>query len=272
MDEGKNQQILVFTDFTERSKLAMDHAMVLAEVLEKELTLVCFMLNNENEDSLHAKLQCIAKERNTKASTYVIKDNYAKSYNEMVPEVNAVLAIICFSNADSKNMFHPARLLKLFHKSRIPYIFTNSAITDTSYYKKIILPIDSTKEAKEKVLWASYFGRFNEAELKVMAAAVKDEYLLRQLHNNLKFIKKIFESFEVNYEIIKTAYKQSIIDKIAINTAAEENAGLVIILSTKSYGLLDWLKGPKELDLICNKEHISVMCLNQRDDLYVMCD
>ena len=105
-----------------------------------------------------------------------------------------------------------------------------------------------------------------------MAASVKDEFFLRQLNNNLKFIKKIFENFEVNYNIIKTAEKQNTIDKAAIRTAKEENAGLVIILSTKSYDIIDLLSGPKELALITNNENISVMCLNQRDDLYVMCD
>jgi nucleotide-binding universal stress UspA family protein len=272
MDEEKNQHIIVLTDFTERSCIALDHGIVLADVLEKELSLLCFAQENEDENMLHEKMQAIAKDRKIQLSTYVLKAKYAKAYNELVAESNAILAIVCFDNTDSKSNFHPARLLKFFHQSRIPYIFANNAITDASYYKKIILPIDSTKESKEKVLWASYFGRFNESELKVMAASVKDEYLLRQMNNNLKFIKKIFDSFEVNFEILRTTQKQSSIDEAAIHAAADENAGLVIILSTKSYGILDLLKGPKELGLITNEERISIMCLNQRDDLYVMCD
>lgn len=272
MDEEKNQQIIVFTDFSEKSVFALDHGVVLCKVLEKELTIVCLAQNHENESFLHEKMQHIAKKRNITACTFVLKGKYTKAYDEMVAEINAVLAIVCFNNADPKSEFHAARLLKIFHKSRIPYIFVNHPIIDANYYKKIILPIDSTKESKEKVLWASYFGRFNESELIVMAASVKDEYLLRQLNNNLKFINKIFESFEVNYQIIRTSEKQSSIDKAAIYSAEEENAGLVIVLSTKTYGILDLLRGPKELGLITNKQQISIMCLNQRDDLYVMCD
>jgi len=272
MDEEKNQQIIVFTDFTERSIIALEHGIVLAEVLEKELTLLCLARENEDEEVLHKKMQAIISSKNSIADTKVIKGKYALVFNDLIPEINAVLAIVSCNNEDKKSDFSPLKLLKIFRKSRIPYLFANKSITDAGYYKKIVLPIDSTKEAKEKVLWASYFGRFNEAKLKVMAAIVKDEYLLRQLNNNLKFIKKIFDSFEVDYEIIRTAEKQDDIDEAAVHTAAEEDAGLVIILSTKSYGLFDLLKGPRELALITNKEKISIMCLNQRDDLYVMCD
>lgn len=271
MEEEKQQQIIVLTDFTEQSNIAIEHAIVLSKVLEKELCIVCLAQNNEDESLLHQKIQTIVKTKNIIADTKVLKGKFAKAFNEMVPEINAVLAIVTFNN-DAKSNFYPVKLLKMFHKSRIPYIFANKAITDASYYKKIIIPIDFFRESKEKVLWASYFGRFNDANLKVMAATVKDEYLLRQLNNNLKFIKKIFESFDVNYEIIKTSEKQSTIDEVAISSAVKENAGLVIILSTKSYGIVDLLKGPKELGLITNKEKISIMCLNQRDDLYVMCD
>ncbi|NVN95956.1 MAG: hypothetical protein HXX18_11795 [Bacteroidetes bacterium] len=270
--EERNQQIIVLTDFSENGNIALEHAIVLSNILEKELSLLCFMQKSDDEAILQQKMQAIVKAKNIVAYTNVLKGNFAKSFNELVPEINAVLTIVCFNNKDTKSDFHPARLLKMFHKSRIPYIFVNNAITDASYYKKIILPVDSTKESKEKVLWASYFGRFNDAELKVMAATVKDEYLLRQLNNNLKFIKKIFDNFEVNFDIIKTSEKQHTIDKAAIRTAAEENAGLVIVLSTKSYSIIDMIKGPRELSIITNNENISVMCLNQRDDLYVMCD
>jgi nucleotide-binding universal stress UspA family protein len=270
--EEKQQQIIILIDFSERSNIAIEHGIILSKVLEKEISLVCLNKNNEDEAILKQKMQAIVKAKNIHVYTEVIKAKYAKTFNELIPEINAILAIVCCNNSDIKSDFHPSKLLKMFHKSRIPYIFANKLITDASYYKKIILPIDATKESKEKVLWASYFGRFNESELKVMAAKVKDEFFLRQLNNNLKFIKKIFENLEVNYNIIKTTEKQNTIDKAAIHTAAEEGAGMVIILSTKSYNIIDLLRGPKELALITNKENVSVMCLNPRDDLYVMCD
>ncbi|MFZ4401528.1 MAG: hypothetical protein ACOYO1_15960 [Bacteroidales bacterium] len=272
MEEEKNQQIIVFTDFSEKSIIALNHGKILAEVLEKELTMVCFSQNNEEDYILQQKMLSIAKSENVTVNTFLLKGKLAEAYNKMVPEINAILVIVCYNDTLPKGEFHPLKLLKLFHKSRIPYIFANNSIKDASYYKKIILPIDSTKESKEKVLWANYFGRFNESELIIMAATVKDEYLLRKLNNNLKFIKKIFDSFEVNYEIRRTTEKQHTIDLAAIHSADEEQAGLVIILSTRSYGIIDLIKGPKELKLICNKSNVSIMCLNQRDDLYVMCD
>lgn len=266
----KNQQILVFTDFTKNSKIALNHAIILSKILEKEITIACLNSGLETEAELQTKLKSYAGD--CVSDTLVISKDYTKSFSEIVPKINAILAIVSYRNDVKNHDFHPRNLLKLFRKSRIPYLFVNKDINDESFYKKIILPIDSTKEAKEKVLWASYFSRFNDAEITVMTPKVKDEYFVRQLNNNQKFIRKIFFNFEVSFQIINTGEKESIIDMKALQTANDENAGLVIVLTTKSYGLFDFFKGPKELHSILNPWKIPVMCLNPRDDLYVLCD
>lgn len=268
--EEKVQQIIVFTDFTKNSKIALNHAIILGEILEKEITIACLNFALESESGLHEKMRSFAG--NSVANTIVLNGNSAKAFNEIVPQINAILAIVSFRLDLKDHPFYPRNLLKMFRKSRIPYLFVNKDIEDDNFYKKIILPIDSTRESKEKVLWASYFSRFNDARVKVMTSYVKDEYLARQLNNNQKFIRKIFENFEVNFEIINTIEKEKDIDMEAIRIANEENAGLVIVLTTKSYGLMDLIKGPKELFSVMNKWQIPVMCLNPRDDLYVLCD
>lgn len=266
----RDQQILVFTDFTKNSKIALNHAVIIGKILEKEITIAC--LNNalENEAELHSRLRTFAEGCATE--TVVLNKDYSKSFLEIVPKINAILAIVSYRDDEKNHDFHPKNLLKLFKKSRIPYLFVNKDIEDADFYKKIILPIDSTKESKEKVLWASYFSRFNEAVIKVITPKVKDEYFVRQLNNNQKFIKKIFANFEVDFEIVNTSEKESTIDMKAVNIANEEKAGLVIVLATKSYSLFDYFRGPKELQTILNQWKIPVMCLNPRDDLYVLCD
>ncbi len=270
MTEEKDQQIIVFTDFTKNSKTALNHAIILGQLLEKEITIACLNIAFEDENVLHQKMKAIAG--TNVVNTIVLTGNPAKAYNEIVPRINAILAVVSYRNDLKNHPFSVSKLLKMFRKSRIPYLFVNKDIEDETFYKKIILPIDSTKESKEKVLWASYFSRFNNAEIKVMTAHVKDEYFIRQLNNNQKFIRKIFDNFDVNFEIVKTMEKEKDIDMKAIWTANEENAGLVIVLATKSYSLFDIIKGPKEMFSVTNKWQIPVMCLNPRDDLYVLCD
>jgi nucleotide-binding universal stress UspA family protein len=270
--QSDRQQIIVLTDFSQRSSLALDHAVVLSKILEKELTLISFLHANEEEAFLHTKMKAIAAEKNINMHTRVIAGKPNLVLNAIIPDINAVLAVMGFDTEHSKSDFHPKNLLKIFHKSRIPYLFVNHPQANAELYKKVFLPIDSRKEAKEKVLWASYFARFNDAATVVMAASVKDEYLLRQLNNNLKFIKKIFGNLEIEYNVIRTAEKQNSIDDFAIRHAAEEKRGIVIALTTDSYSLIDMLKGPKELSLILNKAQMPVLCLNPRDDLYVLCD
>jgi len=42
-------------------------------------------------------------------------------------------------------------------------------------------------------------------------------------------------------------------------------------MNTAFYSLFDYIAGPPEKTLIVNKFQIPVLCINPRDDLYVMC-
>ena len=205
--EVRDQQIVVITDFTENSRKAFKHAQVLAEILEKGLYLACFVQEDVNEEQAKAALHTFA--RDTNINTYLIKGNNKNSISTMIDSISAILIVLTSNTENPKNIFHPKRILKILKHSRVPYLFVNSDIKNSDFYNKVILPIDSTRESKEKVLWASYFGRFNNAFIHVISSYVKDEYLNRQLRNNLKFIRKIFSNFEVNYEIHETNQKEN---------------------------------------------------------------
>lgn len=268
--EVRDQQIVAIIDFTERSRFALKHAQILSQILEKGLYIACFVPENIDEEQAKAALHTFA--RDTSINTYLIKGVSKKVISNMIDDLNAILMVLT-SNIENPNSFlFPRKILKILKHSRVPYLFINGDITDTNYYKKVVLPIDSTKESKEKVLWASYFGRFNNSLIQVVASYVKDEYLNRQLKNNLKFIRKIFSNFDVEYEIIETNQKENQLDFYALNTAKTEKAGLIILMMGNNKNIIDFFAGSREIPIINNSRDVSVLCLNKREDLYIICD
>jgi len=268
--EVRDQQIVVITDFSEYSLFALKHAQILAQLLEKGLYIACFVQENTNEEQAKAALHAFAL--NTSINTYLIKGYNKNAISNMIDSISAILLVLTSDIDNSKSFLYPKKILKILKHSRVPYIFVNSDITDVSYYSKVLLPIDSTKESKEKVLWASYFGRFNNSYIQVISSFVKDEYLYRQLNNNLKFIRKIFSNFEVSYEINETDQKEHNLDFYALNKANAEKAGLLILMMGNYKNFIDLFAGPREISIINNSKGIAVLCLNKREDLYIICD
>lgn len=268
--EVRDQQIVVITDFTENSRKAFKHAQILAQILEKGLYLACFVQEDVNDEQAKAALHTFA--RDTSINTYLIKGTNKNSIGTMIDSISAILIVLTSNTENPKNIFHPKRILKILKHSRVPYLFVNGDIKNSDFYNKVILPIDSTRESKEKVLWASYFGRFNNSFIHVVSSYVKDEYLNRQLRNNLKFIRKIFSNFEVNYEIHETNQKENELDFYALTTANIEKAGLIILMMGNHKNLFEIFTGQREISIISNSKGISVLCLNKREDLYIICD
>ena len=60
-------------------------------------------------------------------------------------------------------------------------------------------------------------------------------------------------------------------DDYALRHAAEYHGCLLVVMTTTYKSFVDILFGTREKHLIANKFGIPVLCLNERDDLYVLC-
>jgi len=75
----------------------------------------------------------------------------------------------------------------------------------------------------------------------------------------------------VNYRIHELEGGCWDIHEKSLDFAQKTEAGLIIIMMTKNYGLFDYILGPYEKKFIKENKNIPVMCINSRDDLYVPC-
>ena len=140
---------------------------------------------------------------------------------------------------------------------------------DTTCYKHILLPLDIERQNKEKALWAGYFSRFYGSGIHILYPKYKDEGLAKLVNDNVAFVEKLYENLEVTYEKHETQ-PQSYLDAYALEFAPQVKAGASVIMMTRYYTLGDVLTGPRERKIIGSSD-LPILCINQRDDLYVLC-
>ena len=85
----------------------------------------------------------------------------------------------------------------------------------------------------------------------------------------MAFVEKLYENLEVTYEKHETE-PQKYLDAYGLEFAPKVSAGVEVIMMTRYYTLADVLTGPRERKII-GKTRMPVLCINQRDDLYVLC-
>jgi hypothetical protein len=282
LEKAKKQQILVPVDFSEVSSNALKYAVEVARIFKCQISLL-HVINNkvkssvEKEEQAKEKLIPIAKKiidcYNIPANIYVLKGNYISIINSIIEGINAIMIVVGLDTGKGKkNKYFSAKIISTRFKTlRIPILVVQKKPPSHIPFKNIILPVDFRKQAKEKAPWSSYFSKLNNSKIHVVFKEYKDEYFIKQLHNNIKLIKRSFDTMSVHFSIHKVENINCSIDKYAIAYAKVNLSDMVIILNTDDFAIDDQLFGPAEQRLIANEEQIPVMCLNPRDDLFIPC-
>jgi len=279
MNTKKGQQIVVPTDFSETGNCAILHGVELAKIYEKELTLIHIIDSSTSKlfkspvteadvkntlDSIAGKTQA---EHNIKVNTIVRVGNIFEDINKITASINGLMVVIGTHGIIGLQHIVGSRSLKLIRGSKAPYIVVQKENETFGDYKNIVLPIDFSKESKEKVVWAGYFGRHHQSKIHILTATDKDVSYARRVANNLLFTQKFLEKMGVSYEIHISDKNSYVLDRYDIQLASEVKAGLVVIMTTKHYGIDDHIIGPPEQRIINNSEKIPVMCINPRKEV-----
>jgi len=182
---------------------------------------------------------------------------------EICEELEASFLFIQLPNEQTKNI---RKLLNYCRDLRIPYLFYKDSFKEFDLHK-VILPIGFLEEEMEKAQFASAFGRFCGSEIKMLLA---NDYGSKAATNAEK-MKQLFDKFDFKYSIEKATKDSFKVEAESIQVAENEHAGIIIVSTSRDYGLDDILFGPKEYHLV-KKSSVPVLLVNPRGDLYALCD
>jgi len=281
--EKKDQFIIAYLPNLDKTESIINNAICFAKMLNKGLILLHI------SDKLYTDLNSTQAEKRLKELNSNITDISFHSYcaiegktQEILYNIPKLLSGVLLVTATDNNSItkkerkladEPNTLLSNLYTSRIAYFIVPQNQISPIPFDKVILTIDNMRESKEKVLWASYFGRFANSDIIVYYHNYKDEFYRQQLHYNIKFVMKMFDNFKLKYKLNLSSDMKTYVDYQAINLAEKENAGLVICQTTKNKDWINkWFIGIKEKKTINNNKNIPILFINPREDLFILCE
>jgi hypothetical protein len=90
-----------------------------------------------------------------------------------------------------------------------------------------------------------------------------DKGFLKNIFSNVKAAEKLLKNNNIEYEIAEAQPDKNFADE-TINYSESINADLILITTTKSIDISDYILGASEQTIIDNLAKIPVLCINPR--------
>lgn len=160
------------------------------------------------------------------------------------------------------------KYLSICRELRLPYIFIKEWEQPNLSIQNIYAPIGYLVEEKEKGKWTGSFQKFLNSNIYFFKPKDRGSRAAR----NLKFITDLLDKRDTTYVVVdgKKPTDKSAMEALEIIERSHANNSLLMLSSSRDYGLDDIVFGPKEYHII-KKSTVPVMLINPRDDIYMLC-
>ncbi len=274
VDQKKKLNITVIADPSAYGQCALRYGELLAVVFKATLTVVSnfgFSLEPRNSGKAKAEAREIAPQPQPDTELIVRTDYFfperAYRFSE---ETNTIMFVIGVDRSGRNGLFNCRRALGFIKPSRVPVMTVGKELPSSDAFRNVLLPLDIERYAKEKALWAGYFSRFYQSVIHVIYPSYADDGLRRQAHDNVAFVEKLYKNLNVTYDIT-TVKPQKDMDLFSLEYARNMGASLTVAIISRYFSITDLFADARLRKIIGNEYGFPVLCINQRDDLYVLC-
>jgi hypothetical protein len=275
-EEKKKLNIIAIADNSEYGTSAIRHGGILAAIFKSTLTIITnfsFSKNkNQSENTPKEQLELTNQLIQNDIEVFLLSNPFSTdNIYSYADETNTIMFVIGVQRKGKDSLFNLRKARRFIKPSRLPVMTVGLKLPDNNIFRQVMLPLDIDRQHKEKTLWAGYFSRFYHAKVHILCGSYKDQLLKQKVKDNIDFTKKLYQNLEIDYELHDFDHNIDDIDRFSIFYAPEIKASLTVIMMTSFYTFIDYIFGPKENAIIANEEGLPVLCINERDDLYVLC-
>jgi len=275
----KDQFVIAYLADLSMNQTVVTHACHLARMLNKGLILLYIQDRRyrlPDTGAVEPELRRIEAENPDIHPAHVaIKADTREIINALPTLLNGVVAVAPVNpKSRCSSPTHPRQILRNFAQCKIAYLTAQRPLADPAAYNHVAYSIDFHKESKEKLIWASYFARFNRSRLHMLHFRYADAGLSKKWSNNVLFMDKFFHNLGVTYESQPVQGRALFPETLVCQTAAQSGYGLLITVTTdtRSRDVIEWFAGVQEDRTVRNTYSLPVLFINPRDDIYVLCD
>lgn len=259
--------LLVPTDFTSVADCALNHAVKMAKVINAQIWILHVVQNDKKTEETKSKLDDFVDAAHAKYPEIsflpvIKKGNFLEVIGEAAKELHCALVFMGTHGIKGLQKLTGSNALKVVKNSPVPFIIVQNKMVDEAGYKNIVLPLDLSKETKQKLSLVSKIAQYFKSKVHIITPKEKDDFLKNQLNRNLKFAAKFLHERRIEFTSTISKEGASKIAKEAIKLAGEVNADLIAIMNLHENSLMGMLGSSFEETIITNEREIPVICVN----------
>ena len=266
----QTKTVLVPTDFTPVSKIAYEHAVMLAQKSGSKLLLLHVVESQEAVEEAQKKLAVDIEAIKSKHIVGKI-DSLARvgsifeDIGDTAAEIGAEFIVMGTHGKKGWQHVTGSRALKVVTNSKVPFIIVqNKGLSDSKGYDDIIAPMDLHSDTKQKLEHVCKLAKYFNSKVHIITPFETDAFLANKIKSNIAFAKKYLGEKGVQYDF-KTADKGKNFVREIVRYASEINADLISIMNHNDESFHFFGKDSFEEALITNDAEIAVMCVNPVD-------
>lgn len=266
-----SNKILVPTDFSEQSLIALEQSYNLARGLNAEITLLYVIeesgllssfFSGKQKDSINKSIQVgldklaadVEQKSKVKVNTLIAKGSIYTKINEVAELINATMIVMgTFGERKAKKRFIGSNALGVVRESKVPVITINGK-HHRNGCKNIILPLDLTKETREKVNKAVALAKlFEGATIRVVSVLfTTDEFVVNRLTRQLGQVKSFLEKegVECTAEIIKGIKGEETLAQNILEYANNVDGDIILIMTQQEVDFTQYFIGSSAQEII----------------------
>lgn len=262
-----NDLILVTWDFTDKSYIALEHAINIAKNIRHDIAII-HVVKKESEVSLAKKQIADAVKKyfeniSVKPQIFVKEGTIFTTIAEMAEEIKARMVVMPTHGIKGMQKLLGSWALKVIAGSKAPFIVVQDKPKTEDIFRNILLPVSFKKENKESINWATFFSKNFGTKFHILYAKYNDTNFIKGVESNLIFINKYFSQKNIRHESISASGTKEFHQEV-IEHAAKINADSIMVMTTRDIGIADYMLGAQEQYIIANQEKIPVICINPR--------
>jgi nucleotide-binding universal stress UspA family protein len=282
MERTNNNNILVPTDFSDVANNALGHALKIAEVYQNEVTLINIqddgglfgLFSNDEkmaliEAGVNAKLDLLiekakATNPNVKINTKIAYGKVYKIINEIAEDENYDSIVMGTNGASGLQQIIGSNSSRVINYAKVPVVVVKEKSISNNGYQNIVLPIDLSRESRQKVKWAIHLAKKFDSTIHVIYENSTDSDYKNKIYAVVNQTQDMLDKGEVKY-IVRGLDDEKYPDSFAedtLNYADEIEADLIIIMTQQEKGFNEFLLGSYAQQIVNHGGKVPVMCIN----------
>jgi len=273
-------KVVVPIDFGEQSFIALEQAAHLAKMIQGELTLVYVMetggflsrfISKSDDDEMRKEINAkldeaiakVASEHGVKSDKVIAHGSVYEKVAEVADMLSARFVVMGTSgSAAGRKRFIGSNALRIVRESKVPVI-TIKGKHHRDGCKNIVVPLDLTKETREKVTKAMEFAKMYGADIRIASVLfTSDEFIVNRLTRQLSQVKAYIEKHNLRCtaEIIKGIKGEESLGQIIVDYSNKVEGDLLLIMTQQETDITDLFIGSAAQEII-NKSDIPVLSI-----------